>query len=259
MSNARSMSALMHVPSPRMHACELTFVVHQPHDPRRVDAQHAAYREMLRRAGIDVRVLEIYPERPDCVFVEDTAIILDEVAVLASMGSASRREEPSGIEPILREYREVQRIPFPATIEGGDVLVSGKTLLVGLSTRTNLAGANALAEIVRPWGYDVVPVPVHGCLHLKTGCCALPDGRLLVNRTWLDAAPLRHFSLLDVPEQEPWGANVVLLPEHIGLAAEHPRTASLLEGLGFRVLTVPLSEFAKAEGGATCLSLLLRG
>jgi dimethylargininase len=259
MSDDRPIRALMHVPSPRMQQCQLTFVGKEVLDPGRIAEQHAGYMEMLLRCGIEVRLLEIYPELPDCVFVEDAAIVLDDVAILTSMGSESRREESLRIEPVIREYRDVRRIQLPAMIDGGDVLVHGTTVLVGRSRRTNAAGVAALAEILRPRGYEVTEIPVHGCLHLKTGCCALPDGRLLVNRAWIDVGPLQQFSVIDVPVQEPWGANLILLRHRIGLAAEHPETASLLEGLGFEVLTTPLSEFAKAEGGATCLSLLLHG
>src|SRR5262249_28856941 len=156
----------------------------------------------------------------DCAFVEDTAVVLDEVAVLASMGTASRRAEPAAIEPELRKYREVRRVEAPATLEGGDVLRVGRTLLVGLSSRTNQAGIDALGETARPFGYGVVPVPVQGCLHLKTACTALDDRRLLVNPAWLDVQTLQGFDLVHVPEAEPWGANVARVGTSVCLAVE---------------------------------------
>src|SRR5205085_3776151 len=125
-----------------------------------------------------------------------------------------------------------------------------------VSSRTNRGGVDALAEIVHRFGYKVIPVPVRGCLHLKTACTALPDETLLVNSAWLDVAALRPFEWTPVSESEPWAANVALVGAHVCLAAEHPRTADMIRGRGFDIRTVELSEFAKAEGGVTCLSLL---
>ena len=213
---------------------------------------------MLRDAGADVRVLDMNRAQPDGVFIEDTAIVLDEVAVLASMGTPSRRAEPTGIELELKKYREVERIVLPATMEGGDVLRVGRTLLAGVSSRTNLDGVSALKAIVVRHGYRVVPVPVRGCLHLKTACTALPDECLLVNPVWLDTEALRGFEIVSVPETEPWAANVALVGASVCIAAGHARTAGMIRERGFDVRTADLSEFAKAEGGVTCLSILFQ-
>jgi dimethylargininase len=183
--------------------------------------------------------------------------VLDEVAILTSMGTPARQDEPRGLEPILREHRELLRIEPPAKIEGGDVLRVGRTLLVGQSARTNVAGITMLAGLVEPCGYSVHAIPVQKCLHLKTGCTALPDGRLLVNPAWVDRGSLSAFDIIEVPPDEPWGANVCPVNSAVLLAAEHKRTAELIDSLGFTVRPIELSEFAKAEGGVTCLSLLL--
>ena len=156
----------------------------------------------------------------------------------------------------LRQYRDVERIALPATIEGGDVVRVGRTLIVGRSSRTNAAGIAALEAIVRRHGYRVIAVPVTGCLHFKSACTALPDGRLLMNPAWIDLRPLAEFESVPVPAGEPSAADVALVGDVVCVAAEHPRTASLLESLGFAVRTTPLSEFAKAEGAVTCLSLI---
>ena len=251
------MIALTHLPSPQMESCELTHISRSPIDIALALRQHEAYCEMLRRCGAEVRVLDVNLPLPDCAFIEDTAIVLDEVAVLASMGAESRHAEPAAIAPALRQYRELERVELPATLEGGDVLRIGKKLLVGVSSRTNLAGIAPLKAIARRHGYDVLPVPVHGCLHLKTACTALPDETLLVNPAWVDTEALREFELLPVPQAEPWAANVLPLNNHVCLAASHPQTAELVRSRGFNVQTVDLSEFAKAEAGVTCLSLLL--
>lgn len=248
--------ALTNSPSPLLEQCELTHLDRTPIDHAVALRQHRAYQEMLRACGAEVVALEVNQEHPDGVFIEDTAIVLDEVAVLMSMGAESRRGEPVAIEPALLKYRPIERITLPATIDGGDVARVGRTLLVGESSRTNAAGATALAAIVERHGYRVVTVPVTGCLHLKSACTALPDGRLLVNREWIDMRPLASFGTVDVPAEEPHAADVALVGETVCMAAEHPRARGLIESLGFAVRTTPLSEFAKAEGAVTCLSLI---
>ena len=212
---------------------------------------------MLEGCGARVRILDANRDCPDGVFIEDTAVILDEVAILTSLGTPSRRLESVAVESVLQEYREVVRINLPATLEGGDVLRVGRQLLVGISSRTNLAGLTALAHLAGHHGYRVLPVPVQNCLHLKTACTALPDGRLLINPEWVDTGVLSGYSTLSISESEPWAANVAVVGQFVCAAADNPRTAELLHNSGFKAATTELSEFAKAEGGITCLSLLL--
>jgi dimethylargininase len=249
--------ALTHVPSPSMQACERTFMPRLRISYAKAKRQHSAYCDVLRAAGLDVRLLHIQPQMPDCTFIEDTAVVLDEVAILASMGTVSRRPEPAAIESVLREFREIEPICHPATLEGGDVLRVGRTLLVGLSKRSNAGGIASLSRIADRYGYRVICVPVNGCLHLKTACSALPDGRLLLNPHWIDEAPLQEFDRIYVPETEPWGANGISLHSGMIMAAANHRTVDLVRQLGILVQEVDVSEFAKAEGGVTCLSLLL--
>jgi dimethylargininase len=251
------MLALTHLPSPHMEHCQLTHRARAPIDHALAARQHAAYCQVLRDCGARVVTLDANRDLPDCVFIEDTAVVLDEVAILTPMGTAARRPEPAGVEPELRKHRPVERIEPPATVEGGDVLRVGRTLFVGLSSRTNRAGVDALEAIVRRHGYAVVAVPVAACLHFKTACTALDDGRLLVNPAWLDVRPLRGFELVRVPDEEPWAANALPIGDKVCVAAGHPRTAELVRGLGFDVREIDLSEFAKAEGGVTCLSIVL--
>jgi dimethylargininase len=251
------MIAITHVPSPHMDRCQVTHVARVPIDYGRAVAQHAAYCETLRACGAHVVTLEVNREHPDCCFIEDTAVVLDEVAVLTSMGTPARRAEPAGIEPELRKYRPVSGVELPATLDGGDVLRVGRTLFVGLTARTNAAGVAALGDIVRPDGYCVVPVPVTDCLHLQTAVTALDDATLLINPAWIDVRDFRGLELVPVPGEEPWAANVARVGHTIVAAAAHPRTADLIRRRGFDVRTVDVSEFAKAEGGVTCLSLLI--
>ena len=252
------MLALTHLPSLNMAGC-LRMHAGPSIDLDVALQQHAGYRRMLERCGAVVETLDTNRDLPDCVFIEDTAIILDEIAILCSMGHPSRRDEPAGIEPHIRQHREIRRIELPAIIDGGDVLRVGRRLIVGLSGRTSAAGIEALAATVRPFGYQVDTVPVTGCLHLKSACTALLDGRLLANAAWLDAKALRQYRIVPVPDDEPGAANVALVGEAVCAAAGHPQTEDLIRGLGFRVETTDLSEFGKADGCTTCLSLLFTG
>jgi dimethylargininase len=251
------MLALTHVPSLNMEQGQRTHVARVSIAYDLAVQQHAAYCRMLCDCGANVRTLDINRALPDCTFVEDLAIVLDEVAVLASMGTDTRRGELPGIEPEIRKTLDVRRLEAPGTIEGGDVLRVGRTLLVGMSSRTSPGGVQAFEAIVKRYGYRVVPVPVRDCLHLKTACTALPDDSLLLNPCWLEVQALPALEQVPVPEGEPWAANTLTVGSTVCLAAEHVQTAELIRGRGFRVRGVQLSEFAKAEGGVTCLSLLL--
>jgi dimethylargininase len=251
------MLAITHVPSPAMESGERTFVGRDPIDAQLATAQHAAYCRLLEQCGATVKTLDVNRHLPDCAFVEDAAVVLDEIAVLATMGAASRRAELPGIEAELRKHRQVVPLELPATLEGGDVVRVGKMLFVGESTRTNRAGIAALESIVHHHGYRIVPVKVRGCLHLKTACCALPDGRLQVNPDWIDMQPLESFSCIRIPHDEPWGANCMCIGKNVIISAAHARTAQQLSTLGFAVHPIDLSEFAKAEAGVTCLHLLI--
>jgi dimethylargininase len=251
------MIALTHVPSPRMQSCVRTFVSDASIDHELAAKQHLEYCQALRDCRVQVVMLDVNADRPDCSFIEDTAIVLDEVAVLCALAPQSRRDEPAAVEPVLQQYREVKRVELPATIEGGDVLRVGRTLLIGQSGRTNAAGIAVLAGMVTHYGYQVRPVPVRGCLHLKTACTALPDGRLLVNSAWIDTSVLADYELVSIPDEEPWAANVAPVRSSVLLNAANVQTAALIREMGFDVRPIKLSEFAKAEGGVTCLSLLI--
>ncbi len=248
--------AVTHVPSPNMQQYERLYVGDDTIDGALVLRQHAAYQDALRACGAEVITLDVNRAHPDCVFVEDTAIVLDDVAVMMSMGAKSRRAEPAGLEPVLRTYRPIERVSLPATIDGGDVVRAGRALYVGESARTNAAGIDALRGVVTPHGYRVSGVATHGCLHLKTACSALPDGRFLVNANWIDTSPLPPNALVHVPASEPWAGDVLVIGDQIIASDAFPKTIDLLRDAGFTVIPVSVSEFAKAEGGVTCLSLV---
>jgi dimethylargininase len=249
--------ALTHLPSPRMGDAIRSFIDIEPIDVALATEQHAAYRAALTRCGAHVVVLDANLTLPDCVFIEDTAVVLDEVAILTSMGAKARAKEPEAIGRALAGYRrEVATIDAPSTLEGGDVLRVGRTLYVGKSTRTNDAGIQSLTATAARFGYTVRVVRVDGYLHLKTVCTALPDGRLLLNPHAVEMRDLDGVATCAVDGREPTAANVALVNGRIVAALSNPRTVAALIKEGFDVEVVDLSEFAKAEGSVTCLSLL---
>lgn len=249
--------ALTRQPALSFENCEVTHVPRQAIDLPIAFQQHEGYCQALRHMGVEVEILPSANAYPDSVFIEDNAIVLDELAVITSMGTVTRQGESALLLPALSGHRRLVNILPPATIEGGDVCRIGKTLLVGISSRTNWLGVEALQAIVEPLGYRVTPIEIQGCLHLKTACTPLDDKTLLVNPTWLDLDALRQFQLVRVPSAEPLGANVLRLPQGILANAAFPRTLDLMKGEGHTVSDVDIREFSKAEAGLTCLSLLI--
>src|SRR6185369_7853922 len=188
------------------------------------EEQHRQYQACLAELGAHVEELPAAPDLPDSVFVEDPAIVLDEIAVITRMGALSRRGEHDSLARALAKYRELHHIVEPGTLEGGDVMRVGKTLYVGYSRRTNVAGIQHLAGLLHPLGYFVVPVEVRGCLHLKSACCYIGDDTVLVNRTWMDPDALCGLKMLDVPAEEPRGANALRIGNTVLMPAAFPRT-----------------------------------
>jgi len=240
--------------SPAIAYCELEFLDRQPIDFALAVEQHGQYQACLEELGVHVEILPTGPDMPDGVFVEDPAIVLDEIAVITRPGVQSRRSEGETLARALAPYRELHYIQEPGTLEGGDVMHVGKTLYVGYSRRTNVAGIQQLAGIVHPLGYFVVPVEVRGCLHLKSACCYIGDDTVLANRTWMDPDAFCGLKILDVPE--PRGANALRIGERVLMPLAYPRTCDLLDRSGFRVRTIDNSELLKAEAGVTCTSLI---
>ncbi|UCC14178.1 MAG: dimethylargininase [Gammaproteobacteria bacterium] len=237
--------------------CELSFSARVPIDLERARAQHAVYESTLRQLGCRVESLPAADELPDAVFVEDTAVILDELAVITRPGAASRRAETNAVADRLSTVRPLARIEGPATLDGGDVLRAHRTLLVGIGTRTTRSGAAALARLVEPLGYSVVTVNVTGCLHLKSAVSWLGEDRLLLDPERVDPRPLDGFRLISVAPDESPAANALWVADTAVIAAGYPRTLECVETLGLPCLAVDNSELAKAEGGLTCCSLIV--
>ena len=236
--------------------CLLTFREREPIDVEKAKAQHAAYNEALRRAGAEVEVLPADDELPDSVFVEDSAVVFDEAAVITRPGTPVRQREVPAIEAVLSRYRDLQRITAPGTLEGGDVLRVGREFFVGITSRTNREGFEQFASIVREFGYRAIPVEVTGCLHLKSAVTALDEETLLLNPSWLDVAALPRIRHLAVAAEEPSGANALVVNGSVHLSARFRRTRDRVEKAGFPVTAIDLSELEKAEGALTCSSLI---
>ena len=249
------LTAITRAVSPSMEACELTFLEREPIDIARAREQHRAYEACLAELGVDVISLPAEPDYPDAVFVEDAAIVLDEVAVMTRLGAVSRRGESESLARALEPYRTLRWMREPATMDGGDVMLAGKTLYVGVTARSNAAGIAQLAAVVEPFGYHVRPVVVHGCLHLKSACSYIGDA-VLVYRPWVDEAAFAGLRLVDVPEES--GANVLEVGGTVLVAAAAPQTAELLPNMGRQVRVLDNSELMKAEGALTCCSLIFR-
>lgn len=244
-------------------ACELTFMARARIEVEILQRQHAAYRTALTEAGAEVIALDAIESLADSVFVEDAAVVLDEIAILTRPGTPSREPEPDAVVAALAMHRrDIARIVAPGTLEGGDVLRVGRTLYVGLTTRTNRTGIEQLAALVQPHGYTVVAVDTPGSLHLKTACTALDDKTLLANPAWVDLAPFAGFRILAVDPDEPFAANVLPVGDARIVNAAFPRTRTLVEThcamAGLRTIAVDIGEFGKAEAGLTCMSLVFR-
>jgi dimethylargininase len=246
--------------SPRLADCELTHLARVPIDTRKATAQHSAYEQALVDAGLQLMRLPELAEDPDAVFVEDTALLLGGHAVITRPGAASRAAEASSTAAGLGAHFELHRIDR-GHLDGGDVLRIGKRLYVGVSTRTDRGGIDALAELVAPLGFEVIEAQLRDCLHLKTGATfagADSGGTpvLLYNERRIDPAQFAGVEPLAVAPDEPEAANCVRAGDRLILPAGNPRTAAALRARGFPVVEVDVSELQKAEAGVTCMSLI---
>lgn len=252
----RMITALTRAVSSSIADCELTHVARSPIDLARARAQHAEYLSALVSAGCRVIALPELADHPDAVFVEDAALVLDEVAILTRPGAESRRGEVEAMRTVLANFRPLRSIEAPGTLDGGDVLRLGRTLYVGVTTRTNEAGIAQLRDHLAPFGYSVVAVRVAGALHLKTAVTQVGPQTILVNPSWIDPALFAGYTAIAIDPSEPFAANAVYVNDVVIHSIAFPKTQAILRGAGIRVIGVDASELAKAEGGVTCCSLI---
>jgi len=253
-----ALMALTRSPSPALGRCELTFRERAPIDVELAQRQHHAYELALAALGCRIQALAAEPDLPDAVFVEDTAVVLEEIAIVTRPGAESRQRETSSIARALEPLRELRFIRAPGTLDGGDVLKVGNVLYVGRSSRTNESGIRQLGDLVAAFGYRVVPLTVRRCLHLKSAVTLVAHETLLVNPAWIDPVVFPGLQLVEIAAEEPHAANALLLHDTVVYSAAYPGTLEHLRALGLRVTTVELSELEKAEGAVTCSSLILQ-
>ena len=248
------LTAITRSVSPALTHCELSFIARQPIDLGKANQQHHAYEKLLADLGARVISLPPEPELPDSMFVEDPALVLDELAVIFPLGTETRRREAASILAALAPFRKIARVELPGTIEGGDILRLGQKLFVGLTTRSNAGGIAQLSQILAPYGYEVLGVPVRGCLHLKSAVTSLGENTLLANRSWFESSLFRGYEWLDVDPAEPQAGNALALGGTIIFPSSFERTRSRMESRGFQVTPLDISELQKAESGLTCSS-----
>ena len=252
------MIALTREVSPNIGNCELTHLHRAPIDLPLARQQHRAYEKALKELGCEVHCLPAEADFPDSVFVEDTAIVVDEVAIITRPGADSRRAETASIAQALAPFRDLRFIEPPATIDGGDVLRIGKNIFVGLSSRSNQSAIEQLQVYLEPFGYCVRGVTVSGCLHLKTAVTQVAEGTLLINRAFIEAALFDDLELIEVDAAEPYAANALLIGDTAIYPANYPHTLNRLEANRLKIKAVQVSEILKAEGAVTCCSLIFK-
>jgi dimethylargininase len=250
--------ALVRDVSPSLERCELSFQERVAIDLEQARAQHRAYVDALTALGCKVEILPTLPENPDAVFVEDTAVVVDELAVITRPGAESRRAEVDSSAAALARHRKLAYIEAPGTLDGGDVLVAGRTVYVGLSARSSKDGVQQLRDHLKPHGYAVEGVELTGCLHLKTAVTQVAEDTLLINPAWAKKSMFRGLDFIEVDPGEPPAANAVRVGDRLIYPRSFPRTRERLEQRGLKLSSVDMSETEKAEGGVTCCSIIFK-
>lgn len=248
--------ALIREVSSNITDCEITNITRKPIDPEIAREQHQKYIDILIELGCKIHLLKSHEHLPDSVFVEDTAIVLDEIAVITRPGATSRRAETEAVSEALHTYRDLEYIKPSGTLDGGDVLKVGSTLYVGKSCRSSAVGIGLLREIVKPYGYEVRSVQVNGCLHLKSAISIISSDTALINPSWVNPDNFEGISCLPVDPSETYGANALNLEGNVIYSTAFPKTRKLMERKGFKVISVDISELAKAEGNISCCSIV---
>jgi dimethylargininase len=238
--------------------CLLTHLKRERIDLQKAREQHAIYEKTLEELGCSVRNLGELNTLPDSVFVEDTAVVTDDFAIVTRPGNPIRQKETKGLATVLKEYRTVYEMQSPGTVDGGDVLRLGKKIYIGLTARSNREGIEVFSGIAKRFGYSVHAVSVNGCLHLKTGITQIGEDALLLNKEFVDESLFPDHRLFTVDKSEPQAGNALLIGQNLIYSTSHPKTLEKLLTHGFSPRIVDVSELVKAEAGLTCCSVLIR-
>jgi dimethylargininase len=249
--------ALVRRPSSQLAEGIVTHISRSTVDVALANRQWASYVEALHEFGWQISEVPLLESAPDSVFIEDTVVMFDNMAVITRPGDDRRKPEVAAVEVVVRELGcRVEHIIAPGTLDGGDVLKVGNTVYVGIGGRTNQSGVDQLATHLSPLGAHVVAVPVTKVLHLKSAVTALPDGTIIGWNPVVDDQSI-FTNYLAMPEES--GAHVVVIDERrLLMAADAPQSTALLRSRGYDVTCVDMSEFEKLEGCVTCLSVRLR-
>ena len=241
-----------------MGNCELTFLPRVKINAGLALEQHQQYQSALSSLGCEIVTVPTESGLADSVFIEDTAIVLDEIAVMCLPGAESRRAEVAGVGDVLQQYRTLASIQPPGTLDGGDLLRVGKVIYAGLSSRSNRSGIEQLRCIVADYGFSVETVETTKCLHLKSAVSEVAPDTLLINPNWINKSAFANYELIDVDEEEPHAANALRVGSSVIYPSSFPRTMENLAQRGINVTPIDLSELQKAEGAVTCCSLVFK-
>ena len=248
--------AMLREISPNISECEITNISRKPIDFVIAEEQHKKYADALNDLGYSIHMIDTDIDMPDSVFIEDTAVVLDEIAVITNPGVHSRKGEIKEVANALNTYKDLKYIDSTGTLDGGDVLRIGKILYVGKSCRSSAVGISLLREIVAPHGFEVMSIPVQGCLHLKTAVTQVAENKILINPSWVSPDFFGDMDYITVHPSESYGANALFLEDGVLYPSAFPNTRKTLLDEGINVVAVDMSELAKAEGGVTCCSLI---
>lgn len=217
--------------------------------------QHQAYANTLRVLGLEVTELEPEPNFPDAYFVEDTAVVTPDIAVITNPGAIIRQGEEKSIEPVLAAHRPIERIEAPGTVDGGDVLSLGSHFYIGISERTNRQGADQLGSILKRFGNTWSPINIVKGLHLKSSINYVGRNTLLLTETYSNLDIFKSYKKIVLASEEEYAANSLLVNDNLIMPDGFPKTRAKLECLGFAIHVLDMSEVQKMDGGLTCLSL----
>lgn len=233
----------------------LTTQTGDPPNLKQLKQQHAAYCDAL--AALDVKLLRADPAPgyPDAYFVEDTAVVTPDVAILARPGAPERRGEEQSVASLLKRYRPLEAIHSPGTLDGGDVMIIDRQAFIGLSGRTNLAGADQLTRILTRYDYQCTSVPVDDGLHLKSSVTSLGGKQLLIHASWADRPEFKSYHKIIVDPSESHACNTLWINGHLIIPDGYPRTRVLLEGTGKPLVSLDTRQIHRMDGGLTCLSI----
>jgi dimethylargininase len=248
-------NAIVRVPCPAI-IDGLTSVSLGKPDYQRALEQHKAYIEALKNAGLTIRVLEEEDLHPDSTFIEDVALCTSEFAVITRPGAESRRKEIQGIRYVLQEFFDnIEEIIFPGTLEAGDVMMVGNHFFIGLSSRTNIFGAEQLIQILEKYGMTGSTLTLKKLLHLKSGASYLENNNLLVGEEMSGYKDFDRYNRIIVETGESYAANSLWINGTVLVPAGFPETRRRIMSAGYRTVVLDVSEFRKVDGGLSCLSL----